>query len=200
MTVLLWGAYLVLLVVRQSIVAWVNSILGTPCKGAVGKKGENIWAGSWCVYTHTHTIRFSSPPIRNSSSSLFLKRGSSSETQQMMIPFFSFHPCIHFTYPEASSKVETLIIERHGNKKERVGETLVKWHVTKCFDRSNVSSLEWILFSKPSMMPRLFWYYKSTMPLVQYAHREWKQNRAGEWRQNCFSSICLCHACIILFS
>ena len=45
MTVSLWKAFLVLLVVRQSIVAWVNSILGTYCKGAVNKKGDNILAG-----------------------------------------------------------------------------------------------------------------------------------------------------------
>ena len=32
-------------VVRQSIVAGVNSILGTYCKGAVGKKGDKILAG-----------------------------------------------------------------------------------------------------------------------------------------------------------
>ena len=39
-------AFLVLLVVRRSIVAWVNSILGTYCKGSVHKKGDIILAGS----------------------------------------------------------------------------------------------------------------------------------------------------------
>ena len=37
MTVSLWRAFLVLLVVRRSIVAGVNRILGTDCKGAVGR-------------------------------------------------------------------------------------------------------------------------------------------------------------------
>ena len=45
MTTLLWRAFLVLLVVRQSIVAWVNSILGTYCKGVVDKNGDKILAG-----------------------------------------------------------------------------------------------------------------------------------------------------------
>ena len=46
MTVSLWKASLVLLVVRQSIVAVVNRILETYPKGAVGKKGDKILAGS----------------------------------------------------------------------------------------------------------------------------------------------------------
>ena len=46
MIVKLWQAFLVLLVVRQSIVAWVNYILGTYRKGAVGKKGDKILAGT----------------------------------------------------------------------------------------------------------------------------------------------------------
>ena len=42
-TVSLWKAFLVLLVVRQSIAVSVNSILGTYCKGAVHKKGHNFF-------------------------------------------------------------------------------------------------------------------------------------------------------------
>ena len=50
MTVSLWRTLLVLLAVRQSIVAVENCILGTYCKGAVGKKGDQILAGScWLV-------------------------------------------------------------------------------------------------------------------------------------------------------
>ena len=46
MTASLWRTFLVLLVVRQSIVAWVNSIMGTYCQGAVDKKSDKILAGS----------------------------------------------------------------------------------------------------------------------------------------------------------
>ena len=45
MTVSLWRAFLVLLVVRQSIIARVNLILETCCKGALGKKGDKISVG-----------------------------------------------------------------------------------------------------------------------------------------------------------
>ena len=45
MTVSLWRAFLVLLLLRRSIVAGVNSILGTDCKGAVGKKGDKFFCG-----------------------------------------------------------------------------------------------------------------------------------------------------------
>ena len=46
MTVSLWSAFLVWLTARLSIVAGVNSILGTYCKGAVHKKGNKILAES----------------------------------------------------------------------------------------------------------------------------------------------------------
>ena len=45
MTVSLWRAFLVLLLMRQLIVAGVNGILGTYCKGAVDKKGDKILEG-----------------------------------------------------------------------------------------------------------------------------------------------------------
>ena len=45
MTTSLWTPFLVLLLMRESIVAWVNRILGTYCKGAVDKKGDKILAG-----------------------------------------------------------------------------------------------------------------------------------------------------------
>ena len=41
--------------VRPSIVAWVNSILGTCCKGAVDKKGDKILAGYSNSGTGIHT-------------------------------------------------------------------------------------------------------------------------------------------------
>ena len=49
-----------MLLVRQSIVAGVNSILGTYCKGAVGKKGDKILAGCTFIASlnHTRTRRF----------------------------------------------------------------------------------------------------------------------------------------------
>ena len=40
MTISLWRVFLVLLLVRQSIVAGVNRILRTYCKGAVHEKGN----------------------------------------------------------------------------------------------------------------------------------------------------------------
>ena len=44
MTISLLGAFLVLLAVRPSIVAWVNCMLGTYCKGAVGtKRAIQFW-------------------------------------------------------------------------------------------------------------------------------------------------------------
>ena len=46
MTVSLWRAFLVLLLLTRSIIDWVNSNLGTYCKDAVGKNGDNISAGS----------------------------------------------------------------------------------------------------------------------------------------------------------
>ena len=46
MTISLGKTFLVLLVVRQLIVALVNHILETYCKGAVGKKGDKILAGN----------------------------------------------------------------------------------------------------------------------------------------------------------
>ena len=50
MAVILWRAFLVLLWVRQSIVAWVNSIFGTYCKGAVGKRAIKFWrVGAGCM-------------------------------------------------------------------------------------------------------------------------------------------------------
>ena len=52
MTVSLRQAFLVLLVVRQSIVARVNLILGTYSKGAVGKKGDKILAGCAVLSWH----------------------------------------------------------------------------------------------------------------------------------------------------
>ena len=45
MTASLWKAFLVLLLVRQPIVARVNSILRMYCKGAVHKKGDKILTG-----------------------------------------------------------------------------------------------------------------------------------------------------------
>ena len=42
--------FLVLLLLRQSIVAWVNCILVTYRKGAVCKKGDKILAGSLAEY------------------------------------------------------------------------------------------------------------------------------------------------------
>ena len=47
MTVSLRRAFLVLLELGQLIVARVNLILGMYCKGAVGKKGDNIWVGNY---------------------------------------------------------------------------------------------------------------------------------------------------------
>ena len=45
MTVILWRAFLVLLLMRQSLVAWVNTILGAHyCKGAVDKILTGTWA------------------------------------------------------------------------------------------------------------------------------------------------------------
>ena len=46
MTVLLWRTFLALLVVRLSIVGGVNCIWLAYCKGAKGKKGDKILAGS----------------------------------------------------------------------------------------------------------------------------------------------------------
>ena len=45
----MWRAFLVSLVVRQSIVAWVNSTLGIYCKDAVHKKGDKILAGTYLI-------------------------------------------------------------------------------------------------------------------------------------------------------
>ena len=45
MTISLLTAFLVLLVAKQSIIAGINHILGTYCKGDVGKKGDKILAG-----------------------------------------------------------------------------------------------------------------------------------------------------------
>ena len=61
MTVSLWRAFLILFVVRQSIEAGVNLILGTYCKGAVGKKGDKILAGMrWCRHVYLAcTYRYS---------------------------------------------------------------------------------------------------------------------------------------------